>query len=93
VYLDSTEATGSQPHVTEGQSDGEGVTMLNHEVTDLLRMRLRRRRHDEEGAKKTVRSRWRDEDSANGDGVTETAWRRRRDGDNAAEAAATEATT
>ena len=36
MYLDSTKATRSQPHVMEDQSDGEGITKLNHGVTDSL---------------------------------------------------------
>jgi len=80
VYLNFTEVTGSQPHVTEGQSDREGVTKLNHGVTDSLRMRLPqrlwRRRRNEDRATKIARPRWRDEDSADKDGVMKTTWRR-----------------
>jgi len=49
MYLDSTEATGSQPHVMEGQSDGEGVTKLNHGAS----------------ATETARRSWRNEDHCN----------------------------
>ena len=89
MYLDSTEATGSQPHVMEGQSDGEGVTKLNHKVTDSLQKRLsprlRRGWRDGDGETKTTRPRWSDEENADRDCATkrtptEMARRRRHDG-------------
>jgi len=47
LYLDSIEATRPQPHVTEGQSDGEGITKLNHKVNDSLRKRLPQSNQDD----------------------------------------------